>query len=733
VIDLTEARSNRASLPTQPVNPPALKPDPGPLLEPRSIAVVGANDRPGSYGDIVLRNLARAGFGGDVWGVNPRRSEVHGRPCVPSVAELPEPVDAVVVAIPARGVPAVIADAVARGCGGAIVISAGFGEVPAGRELERQLRDAALAGGLPLCGPNGNGIFAVGARAPMWGDSVAPMEPGPVAMISQSGNAAVNALGSRRGIRYHTVLSTGNQAVLDASDWLAALCRLEGVRAVAMFLEEDGDGERLAGSLASCAQRGVRVAVLKVGASEAGARAASAHTGALAGDQRVFRALIEEAGGAWAEDPHELLELARVLAEPRARPRGDGGLAILTCSGGDSGVAADEAARLGAKLPALATSTRERLAGLLPDAATIANPLDYTAMIWGDTERLARIAVTVGADPAIDQLLVLYDHPQGLAPEAAATWAAVRAGIVAGAGETEAATLVASTLPDLVDDQASIELAERGVPVVAGLRTALSCAQALRHPAGDPPRLREIAAAASRAAPRSQDGPAGPERWIDEIEAKELLRTAGIPVPEGTVVGSEEECAAAAAELGGPVAVKLVSPGLRHKSDLDALRLELRGGAQASAAFRQLSASPAAAGARVLVERMAPPGVELLVAARADAVVPALVVGLGGIWTEALEDVAVVPLPADAERVERALRSLRGAGTLTGARGRQPVDLATAAALAARVGAVLLERGLALLELNPVVAHRRGCVVVDAIARTAPAAAARPGSRPRAG
>ena len=234
-----------------------------------------------------------------------------------------------------------------------------------------------------MCGPNGNGVVAVGSRAPMWGDSVAPMEPGGVAMISQSGNVAVNALGSRRGIRYHTVLSTGNQAVLDASDWLAAICERDGVRSVAMFLEEDGDGERLAEALARCAERGVRVAVLKVGASEAGSRAASAHTGAVAGDQRVFRALVEEAGAAWADDPHELLELARVLAEPRARPRGDGGLAILTCSGGDSSIAADEAARLGAELPELAATTRQRLAELLPDAATVGNPLDYTAMIWG--------------------------------------------------------------------------------------------------------------------------------------------------------------------------------------------------------------------------------------------------------------------------------------------------------------------------------------------------------------
>ena len=692
-------------------------PDLAPLLEPRSVAVVGANDRPGSYADIVLRNLERAGFDGEVFGVNPRRSEVHGRPCFPSVAELPHPVDAVVVAVPAVAVPEVIAETAARGCGGAVVISAGFGEIEGGRELEQRLGEAASAAGLPVCGPNGNGIVAVGVHAPMWGDSVAPLDEGRVALVSQSGNLAVNALGSRRGIRYHTVVSTGNQAVLDASDWLEAISARDGVGSVALFLEEDGDGSRLAEALAACAERGVRVVVLKVGESAAGSRAASAHTGAVAGDQRVFRALVEEAGAAWASDPHELLELARVLAEPRARPRGAGRLAILTCSGGDSGIAADEAARLGVELAELGAGTRRRLGELLPATATVSNPLDYTAIAWGDADLLRRIMVAVGADPGVAQLLVLYDHPAGLAPEAAAEWAAVRAGIVAGAAETEAATLVASTLPDLIDDQASRELADHGVPAVPGLRTALACAQALRLEVGDPQRLRAIAAMAR--ARRSSDANAGRDGdgWVDEIEAKELLRRGGIPVPRGTVVASEDECAIAAAALGGPVALKVASPGLRHKSEVKGLHLSVRGEAAVRSAYRSLASSTVGTTGRVLVERMAPPGVELLISARADAVVPALAIGLGGSWVEALDDVAIVPLPADADRCLEAMLSLRGAPLLTGERGGDPADLASAARLASTVGALLLEVGLDLLELNPVVVHRDGCLALDAIGR----------------
>ncbi|HEY2717346.1 MAG TPA: CoA-binding protein, partial [Solirubrobacterales bacterium] len=312
------------------------RPDPAPLLRPCSIAVVGASERPGAYGDVVLRNLAAAGFPGEVWGVNPGREgeEVHGRPCVASLAALPGPVDAAFVAIPAAGVPQVVREAGELGCGGAIVVSAGFGETAAGRVLEAELREAALAGGLALCGPNGNGVVAVAARAPLWGDSVGPLAAGPVALVTQSGNVGVNALASRRGIGFHTVVSTGNQAVLEASDWIEAICELDGVGSIALFLEADGDGERLAAALACCAERGIGVVALKVGSSAAGARAAGAHTGALAGDQRVFAALLEEAGAALAEDPGELLELARALAAPRSRPRRDGGLAILTCSGG---------------------------------------------------------------------------------------------------------------------------------------------------------------------------------------------------------------------------------------------------------------------------------------------------------------------------------------------------------------------------------------------------------------
>ena len=290
------------------------------LLAPASVAVVGASERAGSYGGEVLLNLARLGYGGRAYAVNPGRRSVHGVAAYPALEDLPEAPDAVVVAIPAPAAPDVVAQRPR-----ARLRRRGRLLRRASRRRARsdlQARLVAAADGLPVCGPNGNGIVSLPDRVALWGDTVEPREAGPVALISQSGNVAVNALASRRGLRLHTVVSCGNQAVLDAADFLDALCERDGVRSVALYLEADGDGERWCAALEKAAAAGIGVAVLKAGRSRAGAAAAVAHTGALAGDQRVFRALFEELGAAWAEDPHDLLELAKALARsPRRAAR----------------------------------------------------------------------------------------------------------------------------------------------------------------------------------------------------------------------------------------------------------------------------------------------------------------------------------------------------------------------------------------------------------------------------
>jgi acetyl-CoA synthetase len=698
-------------------------------MRPASIAVVGATDRAGSYAAEALVNLELIGFPGPVYGVNPKRTEVMARVCVPTVADLPEPVDAVVVAIPAAGVAAAIDQAGARGCGGAVVFSAGFGEVQSGRGHHDDLVAAALRHGLPVCGPNCNGIVSPHSRTALWGDAFSVPEPGRVALVSQSGNVAVNALATRRGLRFHTVIASGNQAVLTAADYLEFLAGesdpAHSVGAVALYLEDDGD-PGLVDGLAACADARIPVVVLKVGRSAAGARAAAAHSGALAGDQRVFRSLIEEAGAVWADDVHDLLELSKTIATRRTASRpahaNAVGLAIMTCSGGDSAQGADEAQELGLELPGLAPQTQARLAELLPSAATAANPLDYTAMIWGDVQALGELVHALGEDPAIGQVLVFYDQPHGMTGAPAESWRAVREGVMLGASLSPVPVMVSSTLPELLDDAAAAEFAAAGVPAAAGLRTGLRCAAAALRPgtAADPGRLREIATAARAVATAGDRTDGG---WLSEHEAKELLRAAGVAVPYGLVVHDEDDAVGAWRELDGPVALKLSAARVQHKTELGGVALGLDSEHDVRHAHREMAPLADAHDGVILVERMAPPGVELIVAAHTDGVVPALVVGLGGIWTELLRDVAVIPLPADAARIERAIATLRGAPLLLGGRGGRGgpgIDAAAAARLAEQVGALLLERRLATVECNPVLVGKpgAGAVAVDAAIRT---------------
>ncbi len=695
--------------------------DLGRLLRPTSIAVVGATDRAASYGGEALLNLQRLGYPGRVYAVNPRREEAHGLLCHASLTALPEAPDAVVVAIPAADVPDVVAEAGALGCGGAVVFAAGFAEAREdGADLQRRLVDAAQLHRLPVCGPNGNGIVCLPARTALWGDMVAPREAGPVALVSQSGNVAVNALASARGLRLHTVVSCGNQAVLGAEDYLWALAEADGVRSVALYLEADGEGPRWCEALERCARAGVGVTVLKAGASGAGAAAAQAHTGAVAGDQRAFRALIEEAGAAWARDPHELLELAKAMAAERARPRTAAlaagapatGVAVMTCSGGDSSVAADIAEELGLPLPALAPATIARLRDLLPAAATAANPLDYTSLLWDDPQALEALVLALAEDPAIGRVLVLYDEPGDMDVDAAASWATVLGAVRSAAARSPAPVAVASTLPELLADASARDLVADGLPAIAGLHTGLRVAQALGAPAGDPKRIAQIGSAAAARG----NGTPGTATWLAEHEAKDLLRDAGIAVADGRLASDADDAVAALEELGGAVAMKLSGRELRHKTERGAIALGLTSADAVRGAYERLHAIDP--GAAILVERMAAPGVELLVAARRDAVVPVLVVGLGGVWTELLDDVALIPLPASPARVERALRGLRGAALLTGGRGRPEADLGAAARMAAAAGDLLLQGGLELLELNPVIVHASGAVAVDALAQT---------------
>lgn len=672
------------------------------LFRPRSIAVVGATDRPGSYGNAAVTNLLAAGFAGQLICVHPTRDQVHGVRCVPSLDTLDEAVDAVVVATPADSVPEILDTAGHLGCGGAVVFASDFAET--GRtDRQDALVAAAAHHDLPVIGPNANGIVSVAGRAPMWGDNVTVGASGGVALITQSGNLGVVALASRRGIAWHTVVSVGNSAVVDAADALSYLSGADGVRSVALYLEGDGDGAKWAGAFALCAERDVRIAVLKAGRSTAGAAAGGAHTAAVAGDHRIFAALIAEVGGAWCHDPHELLESAKLLATPR--PTRAGGLAVVTCSGGDSVITADEADRMGVPLAELTEGTKNTLSALLPDGVVVTNPLDHTNMLWADTRRVRALIETLAADPGVNQVLYVQDTPPDLSEADAEEWRATRDGLVT-ADIPGIGRAVASGLPELMPATVAESLAADGVTALAGIPTALAALRAHTMISSSAERLRAIAAV-------TRTHTAG--EWLAEHDAKALLTSHGVRVPVGRVAASAEDAVLVAAELGGPVAMKVSHPDVQHKSDVGGVVLNLTDPQRINVAAEQLLALQP--GAVVLVEQMAEPGVEMLVSATRDGVVPALVIGTGGIWTEVLQDVVVLALPTDPPRAAEALRSLKSYGMLSGGRGLARVDVDALCELATAVGNTLVTEQLTLVELNPVIVTGSGAIAVDAVVR----------------
>jgi acetyl-CoA synthetase len=326
-------------------------------------------------------------------------------------------------------------------------------------------------------------------------------------------------------------------------------------------------------------------------------------------------------------------------------------------------------------------------------------------MLWADTDAVRGLCEALGADPAVNQVLYVQDTPVDLTPDAAAEWKATRDGLVV-ATMPGVGRAVASGLPELMPDEVATELATVGVTALAGIPAALRALQAHTLQSAEPERLRSVAATV-------RTGASGD--WLAEHEGKQLLARHGVSVPEGQVVTSVAAAVEAAAALGGPVAMKISHPEVQHKSDLDGVLLGIDGEAKVEAAARQLlQLRPDGA---VLVERMADRGIELLVAATREGVVPSLVVGIGGVWTEVLQDAVVVPLPADVHRIEAALRGLRSWPMLSGARGQEPLAVDRVCRLAAAAATALLEEPLALVELNPVIVTRTDAVAVDALVR----------------
>lgn len=688
-------------------------PDLGALLSPRSIAVLGALREGGSARGIV-RNLVNAGYTGDVHPISAKLDEVLGLPCHATLADVPQAPESVVVAIPAAHVPATLREARGLGVKAAVIVSSGFGESgEEGRERQRELREL-VDDGMAICGPNCFGTIDVARATPCYlGALPSALVPGAVGLVSQSGgmtDAVLTALMDDRHVGFSYVVSCGNQVGVGLEDCLAHLLEDPATRVVACLAEGITAPTRLRESARRAAALGKAIVMLKSGRSETGQRSTLSHTGSLAGSPEVFDALCRQEGIVNCRGLDELIETVCLLSY-ELPPTPSRALAVITGSGGEAAQIADAGEPLGFAFPSLTEATGTRLAEVMPQFGNVANPVDGTGAMFS-RDIFQGILDAVLDDDATDTLLV------NLNPRFAADrprYAAPLADTLVAAPDRDRKPLIAygSSALGPVDREMLAQLAEAGIPFLLGTQGAL---RALRNRTTLLER-RAAPVAASAAAPPAPR-PSGLERGrhVDHALACDLLEAYGIPVQRGCLVDDAAAAVAAARAAGGPVAMKLEHERFLHKSDVGGVKLGCEGDDAVAAAFEALIAIPRAqlgddAGARVLVQPMAPSGLELIVGGRVDPLYgPVVVLGLGGVYVELLRDVALLVPPVDADEVRRAIASLRGAALLDGLRGEAPRDLDALVEVLLRACRMCAEQSdvVESFDLNPTIAYGRG-------------------------
>jgi acetate---CoA ligase (ADP-forming) len=685
------------------------------LFEPESVAVVGASDDPEKWGNWLARGALRGASRRAVHLVNRRGGEVMGRPAHPSLASLPEAPELAVLAVPPAAIEAAVDDAIAAGCRALVVITAGETDGDAGGPRDAALAQRVREAGVILLGPNCLGVFDAAAELELVSND---LPRGSIGLISQSGNLAleIGLLAEAAGLGFSRFVSVGNQADLEAGELIGGLAAHPGTELIAVYVEDFRDGRAFAGAAEDAARAGKPVVLLAVERTEATARAVRSHTGALASDSAAIDAACRAAGMERVRSPQELVDLAQGLLRAGV-PRGRR-VAVLADGGGHGGVAAALASEAGLLVPALSDGLRQELRAGLPPTAAVANPIDLAGGGEADIHSFERTVRAVLGSGEVDAVLMTgyFGGYSDYAETLGRGEAAVAEALADAAAATGRPLLVQTMHPETA---AASALRRRGVPVYRTIERTVGVAARLAAAAEREPRgVPALPEAAERPA---SDSPAAPRGAVSSAlsaggysEARALLAAGGVPFVPAREVSTPADAAAAAAEIGYPVVLKAL--GLLHKSDVGGVVTGLSDEPALRAAFadvRERLVPPA-----LSVERMAPvgDGVELLVGARRDPRFgPVSLVGLGGVFTEVLGDVAVALAPVDEATARELLLSLRAAPLLLGARRRRAVDLgATASAVAALSRVAAAHPEIAEIEVNPLLALPEGALGLDA-------------------
>ena len=655
------------------------------LLRPRHIAVLGAG-----WALNVIEQCRKMGFQGPVWPVHPTKDRIGGLKAYASLADLPEPPDATFVGVNRVATIDVVAELAAMGAGGAICFASGWTEAG---EPGLQDRLVAAAGDMPILGPNCYGVINYLDGALLWPDQHGGVRVDRgVALVSQSSNIVINLGMQQRGLPVAYVACLGNAAVVGLAELTGALLDDPRVTALGLYIEGIDDAPGFAALAERARALGKGVVAIKSGKTELSRTAAASHTASLAGGGAASSAFLRQIGVAEVNTPSELIETLKIfhLHGPEIGRR----ICSLSCSGGEAGLVADLAAPFGLEFPPVPQPTHDRLFAVLGEIPTISNPLDYHTFIWGDGPKTTEVFTAMLE--AYDAGLYIVDTPR--TDRCSADWyqPALDAMVAAQKATGKPAFPVAS-LPENFGEARVGAMMDQGVCALLGIETALAAVKAAQTPAG-------VAGwrPAPVLAPRET-------RLLSEAEGKALLAEAGVAVPKA--VTGPGLAALDVAGLTPPYALKGL--GFAHKTEAGAVRLGLT-------SLKGQAPMPGATG--YLVEEMVTGAVaEVLLGLRRDPVYGVtLTLGMGGVTAEVLADTVTLVLPVTEAEVLAAARGLRLWPLLDGYRGRPRADMASVAAMAARLGALMLaDDSLEEIEINPVMVRETGAVAVDALVRRA--------------
>jgi acyl-CoA synthetase (NDP forming) len=690
------------------------------MLEARSVALVGASSRPGSFGERMVAEVSRSPAAPRIYPVNPRYRQIAGLPCHPSLADLPETVDLVLLGVPDSALAEQLSLAARRGDRSAVIFGGAY-EIPEAAPdtagLRARLASTANAAGMALCGAGCMGFVnvAYGLRAVGYVEPD-PLPTGPVALITHSGSVFSAMLRTRRELGYTLVVSSGQELVTPAAAYARYALSLPQTRVLGLVLEAIRDPGLLQQVLAAASAADIPVVLLTAGSSAAGRAMVAAHSGALAGQGAGWEALADAYGvhrvGDFAEmaDTLELFAAGRRVAAASGTATGAAaaGIATVHDSGLERAHTADLADELAVPFAAISDATRKRLTAVLDPGLEAANPLDMWSGSRDAEHQLTESLAALADDPAVAAVALAVDLLTEFDGDRSYPLA-----VSAAARRTAKPLVVLASIAAAVDPAEAAWLRRAGIPVLESTRSGLL---ALRH-------LLDHAARPPRPGPPRIDA-ARRDHWARVLAQGEpdgatlfgLLRAYGIRATRARPAGTAGGALAAAAEIGYPVVLKTAEPGIAHKSDAGGVVLGIREPAALAAAYADLAGR---LGPRVLVCETAGPGTELALGITRDPDLgPLVVAGAGGLLVEFLADRAVALPPVDAPQALRMLGRLRVAGLLDGMRGQPPADTAAVAAAVVAVSAIACELGdqLEALDINPLICGPAGAVAVDALA-----------------